>query len=419
MLEQGIIQQSSSAFSSQVLVQEADGTWRFCVDYRILYAITVKGAYPIPMVDELLDELHGCRFFSKLDLRCSYHQVRMHAKHIANMAFLTYDGLYDFMVMSFGLCNAQITFQALMNDILRSFLRRFVLVFFDDVLIYSKTWTDHLRHVRRPRHPPPPPPLRQALQVLVRSHLYLIPRAYHLRCMSCHGSGKVQATAEWLIPQSPRAVRDFLGIVDYYRKFIKTFEAIVAPLTALLHKEGFAWSPEGKAAFTTLKTAITTAPVLALLDFGQPFVVECDTSTHGFGAVLLQDQHPMAFFSRPIAPQHCSLRRMSASLLASSSSCATRDHTFGAAASWYTLTTSVSIFCSTSTLPPLRSTTGWANSCASTSRWSAKRAAPTPWPTLCPGATQRSQRFSTYLVLPSTLSIIFAKLTTPTLLWSP
>jgi hypothetical protein len=118
---------------------------------------------------------------------------------------------------------------------------------------------------------------------------------------------KVQAVAEWPRPRSARAVRGFLGLAGYYRKFVQNYGTIAAPLTALLRKDGFSWSEEAAAAFDALKTVVTTAPVLALPDFSLPFVVECDASTYGFGVVLLQDQHPLAFFSRPVAPRHRSL----------------------------------------------------------------------------------------------------------------
>jgi hypothetical protein len=183
-----------------------DGSWRFCVDYRVLNAITIKDAFPIPVIDELLDELHGARFFTKLDLRSGYHQVLVKPVDIDKTTFRTHDTFFEFLVMPFRLCNAPATFQSLMNDVLRAYLRRFVLVFFHDILIYNTSWADHLHHLRVKRS---------------KCSFGMDAVAYLGHTISTAGVAmdlaKVQAIHDWPQPCSVRAVRGFLGLAGYYR----------------------------------------------------------------------------------------------------------------------------------------------------------------------------------------------------------
>ena len=305
MLQKGLIRPSTSPFSSPVLlVRKHDQSWRFCVDYRALNAITIRDRFPIPTIDELLDELgHAC-WFSKLDLLQGYHQIRMHSSDIAKTAFRTHHGHYEFKVMPFGLCNAPSTFQATMNMLFRPFLRRFLIVFFDDILIYSITFTDHVLH------------LQQAFQVLLENQFVLklskctfaqTEVEYLGHVVSQRGvepvSSKVDVVRQWPLPQSAKALRSFLGLAGFYRRFIKGYATIAAPLVAATITEPFQWTPSAQEAFDQLKQALSEAPVLTLPDFQMPFTVETDASGIGMGAVLSQKGHPIAYFSKQFPPK--------------------------------------------------------------------------------------------------------------------
>lgn len=244
MLKNGVIRPSTSPFSSPVfLVKKCNGSWYFCVNYRALNAITIRDRFPIPTVDELLDELGRAQWFSRLDLLQGYHQILMKEIDINKMAFRTHHGHYEFRVMPFGLCNAPSSFQTMMNETFRPFHQKFVIVFFDDILIYSKNFADHLHQ------------LEHTFRALEKGQFFLKKSkcSFAQSQIECLGHlvstrgvepvpDKVRAIHQWPTPRSFRALRGFLGLVGFYHRFIKGYATLAAPLTNALTQPHLVWS---------------------------------------------------------------------------------------------------------------------------------------------------------------------------------
>ncbi|WVZ52838.1 hypothetical protein U9M48_003857 [Paspalum notatum var. saurae] len=304
LLAKGYIRPSSSPWAFPVLLDEKKDTdvKRMCVDYRALNKVSIKNNYPLPRIDDLFDQLQGACVFSKIDLRSGYHQLKIRPSDILKTAFTTKYGLYEYTVMSFGLTNALAYFMKLVNSVFMDYLDKFVVVFIDDILIYSKTEAEHEEH------------LRLVLQRLREHKLYAkfskcefwIDEVRFLGHVVSKGGiavdpSKVSTVTNWKVPEIPKEVRGFLGLAGYYRRFIKKISRIAKPMTSLLEKDAeFRWTNAQQAAFDELKKRLTTAPVLTLPDQQKKFIVYCDASRDGLGCVLMQEGKVIAYASRQL-----------------------------------------------------------------------------------------------------------------------
>ncbi|KAL0151259.1 hypothetical protein M9458_053450 [Cirrhinus mrigala] len=309
-LKQGFIRPSTSpAAPSFFFVAKKDGGLRPCIDYRVLNESTVKFVYSLPLVPAALEELREAKVFTKLDLRSAYNLIRIREGDEWKTAFITPSGHYEYRVMPYGLVNSPSIFQNFMNEIFRDFLHHFVIVYIDDILIYSHDLQEHRRHVL------------QVLQRLREHRLYLKLEKCEFHQSSVSFSGYVisgdgvrmeqnKVVSQWKEPQTIKELQRFLGFANFYRRFIKNFSLFATPLTSMLKgsKKTLQWNSNARKAFQRLKQAFTSAPMLQHPDPNKPFVVEVDAADTGVGAVLSQWSgeplalHPCAYYSKKLTP---------------------------------------------------------------------------------------------------------------------
>ena len=307
LTDQGFIRPSQSPWGAPVLfVPKKNGKLRMCIDYRALNKLTVKNSYPIPRIEDLIDQLAGSQIFSKIDLCSGYHQVRVAEADVQKTAFKTRYGLYEFVVLPFGLCNAPATFMRTMNHVLHEYLDKFCVVYLDDILVYSPNISQHKEH------------LRLIFSRLQEQKLYVSDKKCDIgkqeveflgHLISPNGiavlQDKVQIIQEWPQPKNVSELRSFLGLANYYRKFIKGSSAIARPLTDLLKSsQEWEWTEKQQSAMDQLKQALVSAPVLLIPDPQLPFELTTDASDQAIGAVLTQDHgaghQPIAYENRKL-----------------------------------------------------------------------------------------------------------------------
>ncbi|GJV83173.1 putative reverse transcriptase domain-containing protein [Tanacetum coccineum] len=305
LLKRGFIRPSISPWGAPVLfVMKKDGSTRLCIDYRELNRITVRNKYPLPRIDDLFDQLQGAKFFSKIDLMSGYHQLRVKEQDVSKIAFRTRYGHYEFLVVPFGLTNAPAVFMDLMNRVVHEYLDRFVIVFIDGILVYSKTREEHEDH------------LRIVLEILRQKKLY----AKFSKCDFWLGQvaflghivladgitmdpTKVEVITKWPRPTIVTEVRSFLGLAGYYRRFVEGFSLLALLLTKLMRKrEKFVWNEDRENSFEELKRRLVSSPVLTLPSWTGGYQIYSDASKKGLGCILMQHGKVIAYASRQLKP---------------------------------------------------------------------------------------------------------------------
>nr|GEW79334.1 putative reverse transcriptase domain-containing protein [Tanacetum cinerariifolium] len=289
--KKGFIRPSSSPWGALVLLfKRKDGSFRMCIDYQELNKLTVKNRYPLPRIDDLFDQLQGSSVYSKIDLRSGYHQLSVREEAIPKTAFRTRYGHYEFQVMSFGLTNAPVVFMDLMNRVCKPYLDKFVIVFIDDILIYSKSKKEHEEH------------LKLILKLLKKEQLYAkfskcefwIPKVQFLgHVIDSQGihvdPAKIESIKDWASPKNETEIHQFLCLAGYYQRFIKGFSKIAKSMTKFTQKKvKFDWGDKEEASFQLIKQKLCSAPILALPEGSEDFIVYCDASIKGLGAMIMQ-----------------------------------------------------------------------------------------------------------------------------------